>query len=116
MDERDNDGEAAASRPDSDVADRYAKWGIALREHFDRIAAFKAVAAAVLENPDDDYLLTAAAEIYVDLPDDAAKVLQMAPTKGGILTVAERQLIKTDRFFAKRKEVAATAPATAKRQ
>lgn len=91
----------------SDIADRYARWGVALRDHIDDIYEFKTAASAVIANPDDDHLLTAAAELYLDLPEEAAKVLQMAPTKGGILTVQERNLIKTDQFFAKRQEVAA---------
>ena len=46
------------------------------------------------------------AEGWNELDNNTKEALWLAPTKGGIFTTEERQVLKSDEFFKARKEVA----------
>lgn len=52
---------------------------------------------------DGDWL--AAAEIFLDFTDEQLDALRLAPTKGGILSTAEVQQLKSNEFFAAKNEL-----------
>jgi len=66
------------------------RYGMALQEHFESIAAIKAGIAG------GD--LSAASEAYFELDEDTRMALNKAATKGGIFTTQENEIIRSTEF------------------
>lgn len=73
-----------------EAVQRMMEHNAAVRDHIESITAIK---AGIAEND-----LSSASEAWYELPDDTKAALWMAPSKGGIFTTAEREVMKTSEF------------------
>jgi hypothetical protein len=81
-----------------DSVDPIMKHNKALAENMSSVLYIKEAIAQ------DDLL--AVAEAWSELDNDVKEALWLAPSKGGIFTTEERQLLKSDEFYNARKQVA----------
>ena len=101
--------DADESTPETvEIQGQYKAYGEALRANWGHVLEFKEAAAAYLATSEPHHL-HGAVEAYIDCPEQARRVLQMAPTKGGCLEVKERGLMKTDEFGKLLRELTAAA-------
>ena len=66
------------------------RYGMALQEHFDSIYAIK---KGIAEGD-----LSTAAEAYFELSEETMIALQKAATRGGVFTIAENDIIRSQKF------------------
>ena len=65
-----------------------------VREHWDSISACKGFLRREFGENEDQPNVTAAREALAEIPEDERKRIWRAPTKGGVLTTNERELLK----------------------
>ena len=81
---------AITQQGQKEAEEKAAKCAEAVRDHMDSIMAIQAGIAA--------QELSAAAEAWFELDADTKKALWLAPSKGGIFTTREREVMQTSEF------------------
>ena len=83
-------GDAVISQAKQEVAEFFIAHNAKIIEHLDSLSAVK---LGIVEND-----LASASGAWHDIPQDDQRILWVAPSKGGIFTTKEREIIKSCEF------------------